>query len=145
MNFEESRRIFTTGDARKLARRRLPRLVFDFIDGAAGREVAVVKNASKINAVELQPRVLENVSERHLNASFLGLDYGLPFGIAPMGMCNLIWPGADRMLARAAAVIDPLRIVGRKASNCLRFTAAALLTPGDILFQLFPPPSIHFL
>ena len=48
------------------------------------------------------PRVLADVATRDLSHRFLGMETGSPFGIAPMGMCNLTWPGADMMLARAA-------------------------------------------
>jgi L-lactate dehydrogenase (cytochrome) len=48
------------------------------------------------------PRVLVNVERRDLGKSFLGKQWELPFGIAPMGLCNLAWPDADRMLAGAA-------------------------------------------
>jgi isopentenyl diphosphate isomerase/L-lactate dehydrogenase-like FMN-dependent dehydrogenase len=48
------------------------------------------------------PRVLIDVSERDLSSSILDQKTGLPFGIAPMGMCALAWPGADQFLAREA-------------------------------------------
>ncbi len=48
------------------------------------------------------PRVLADTSSSDLSVQFLGRPYGLPFGIAPMGMCNLAWPGTDQMLADAA-------------------------------------------
>ena len=95
--------IHSAKDARRLARRRLPRLVFDFIDGAAGYETTARRNRSALTNIRLQPRVLLDVKSRTLAKTFLGEKMGLPFGIAPMGMCNLAWPGADSMLADAAA------------------------------------------
>lgn len=95
-------RIFCTEDARRIARRRLPRVIFDFIEGAAGREVASLRNQSRFDEITLAPRVMENVGTRSLRTSFLGQDFDLPFGIAPMGMCNLVHPGADLGMARAA-------------------------------------------
>jgi L-lactate dehydrogenase (cytochrome) len=94
--------IYCIEDARNAARRRLPRMIFDFIDGAAGTEQAERLNRCALDDIRLLPRVLVNVENRSLRKTFLGRDWGLPFGIAPMGMCNLSWPGADRMLARAA-------------------------------------------
>jgi len=99
-------RIHSTETARLLARRRLPRLVFDFIDGATGRESACVRNTAAMDGVILPPRVLQPVAARSLATRFMGQDFALPFGMAPMGMCNLVWPGADRMMARAAAQFD---------------------------------------
>ncbi|MGI9316353.1 MAG: alpha-hydroxy acid oxidase, partial [bacterium] len=89
-------------DARDYASRRLPRIMFDYVDGAAGAEIANQLNQDRIAQLRLMPRVLVNVDERDLSTQFLGREWNLPFGIAPMGMCNLTWPGADRMLADAA-------------------------------------------
>ena len=111
--------IFSTNDARRLARRRLPRLIFDFVDGAAGSEDAAAGNLSALAAVRLQPRVLENVVHRDLGKSFLGRDYGLPFGIAPMGLCNLVDPEADRLLAEEA--------VRRNVPHCLSGVGSSTL------------------
>lgn len=90
-------------DARLRARRILPRLVFDYIDGAAGQEVGEAENRLALRATTLQPRILRDVRQRTLQTTLFGQPMGLPFGIAPMGMCNLSWPGADLMLARLSA------------------------------------------
>ena len=81
-------------------------MIFDFIEGAAGREVATARNQARFDQITLQPRVMETVGARRLDTQFLGRTHGLPFGIAPMGMCNLTHPGADRALASAARSFD---------------------------------------
>ncbi|MAV46737.1 MAG: alpha-hydroxy-acid oxidizing protein [Alphaproteobacteria bacterium TMED89] len=90
-------------DARRRARRVLPRLVFDYIDGAAGQEQGEAHNRALLRETRLQPRILQDVRDRRLSTKLFGQDFDLPVGIAPMGMCNLAWPGADLMLARLAA------------------------------------------
>ena len=95
-------RVRTSDEARVLARRRLPRLVFDYIDGAAGKEHAAARNLAALGARQLLPRVLAPTDQYKLSQRFLGQALALPFGIAPMGMCNLAWPGADRLLAAEA-------------------------------------------
>ncbi|WP_082017965.1 alpha-hydroxy acid oxidase [Leisingera sp. ANG-Vp] len=95
-------RIFSTEDAMRLAKRRQPKLVHDFIEGAAGREVACARNCARFDEITLQPRVMADVAERNLSTSFLEQAFDRPFGIAPMGMCNLAWPNADLAFARAA-------------------------------------------
>lgn len=97
-----ARPIHCIEDARRLARRRLPRIMFDYVDGAAGAEIANQLNQDRIAQLRLLPRVLVNVHQRNLGTRFLGREWDAPFGIAPMGMCNLTCPGADRMLAQAA-------------------------------------------
>ena len=97
-----SGKIFSLSDARLHARRRLPRMIYDFIDGSAGDEVACQLNVNQIEQIRLLPRVLVDVEERKMGKSILGQQWDMPFGIAPMGMCNLTWPHADRMLAQVA-------------------------------------------
>uniref|UniRef100_UPI0026173AB7 alpha-hydroxy acid oxidase n=1 Tax=uncultured Ruegeria sp. TaxID=259304 RepID=UPI0026173AB7 len=95
--------IHSAEDARRLARRRLPWMVFDYIDGSAGAETGAARNRAELDAMTLRPRILRDVSERSLSGSVFGQATKRPFGIAPMGMCNLSAPGADLMLARLAA------------------------------------------
>ena len=90
-------------DARRIARRRLPWMVFDYIDGAAGEGFAEARNLDALRSIELQPRVLVNVAKRDLGVHVFDHSGKVPFGISPMGMCNLSGPGADEMLARIAA------------------------------------------
>ena len=98
-----ARHIHSSEDARRIARQRLPRMVFDYIDGGAGAEVGLARNRAALDAVCLQPRILRDVSARSLDTPLFGAVARRPFGIAPMGMCNLSGPGADMMLARLAA------------------------------------------
>ena len=95
--------IHSSADARRIARRRLPWMVFDYIDGAAGTETGAARNRAAFDALEFRPRVLRDVSKRDLSVPLFGGTAGAPFGISPMGMCNLSGPGADMMLARLAA------------------------------------------
>ncbi|MEL6681090.1 MAG: alpha-hydroxy acid oxidase [Pseudomonadota bacterium] len=95
--------IHSSSDARRLARRRLPWMVFDYIDGAAGAETGAARNRAAFDALEFRPRILRDVSERSLSTTVFGKPAKAPFGISPMGMCNLSGPGADLMLARLAA------------------------------------------
>ncbi len=113
------RSIHCTEDARRLARRRLPRLVFDFVEGAAGTETAARLNRAALKTIRLQPKVLENVEGRNLSTRLLGHDMSMPFGFAPMGMCALSWPGADRFLAAEAVSSGLPLCVSSAASTSL--------------------------
>lgn len=95
--------IHTSEDARRIAKKRLPWMVFDYYDGSAGAGLGDELNQQAIAQMRLQTRILCNVENRNIGASILGMDCELPFGISPMGMCNLATPGADAMLARLAA------------------------------------------
>ena len=98
-----SKKIFSIKDARELSKKRLPKLVFDFIDGASGDEKLAEINSTALDQIRLEPKVLRNVEKRSLRKKFFNFQFDFPFGFAPMGMTNLSWPGADKMLADESA------------------------------------------
>ena len=102
-NILPSQKIFSIKDARELSRKRLPKLVFDFIDGASGDEKLAEINSKALDQIRLEPKVLRNVEKRSLKKKVLGYEFDFPFGFAPMGMTNLSWPRADSMLAAESA------------------------------------------
>ena len=99
-NIIPSKKIHSIEDARNLAKKRVPKLMFDFVDGASGDEKLCEINSTALDQIRLEPKVLRNVESRNLKKKFLGINFDYPFGFAPMGMCNLTWPGADKMLAK---------------------------------------------
>lgn len=127
--------VYCIEDARRLARKRLPKIIFDYIDGAAGQETAADLNQRRLQQTRLLPRVLVNVEQRSLVTSILGQDYSLPFGIAPMGMCNLSIPDADRFLAETAIRRGIPLCLSTMASTSIEDVAE--LTGGNAWFQLY--------
>jgi len=127
--------IHSAQDARRIAKRRLPWMVFDYIDGAAGRETGAARNRAALDAITLRPRILRDVSERSLATTLFGATAKRPFGIAPMGMCNLSAPGADLMLARLAAQYHVPHGVSTVASTPLEKIIA--VAEGHAWFQLY--------
>ena len=103
-NIAPSKKIHSLDDARKLAKKRLPKMFFDFVDGAAGDEKLCELNSTALDQIRLEPKVLRNVEKRNLSKKIFEIKYDLPFGFAPMGMCNLTWPGADKMLAKESII-----------------------------------------
>ncbi|SLN68419.1 (S)-mandelate dehydrogenase [Falsiruegeria litorea R37] len=127
--------IHSAEDARRLAKRRLPWMVFDYIDGAAGRETGAARNRAALDAITLRPRILRDVSQRSLATQIFGAEADRPFGIAPMGMCNLAAPGADLMLARLAARYRVPHGVSTVASTALEVIQET--AEGYAWFQLY--------
>lgn len=127
--------IHSAEDARRLARRRLPWMVFDYIDGAAGAEMGAARNRASLDTMTLRPRVLQDVSERSLVTNLFGNIAQRPFGIAPMGMCNLSTPGADLMLARLAARYEVPLGVSTVASTPMEELIE--VAEGNAWFQLY--------
>jgi len=127
--------IHSADDARRLAKRRLPWMVFDYIDGAAGAETGAARNRAALDAITLRPRILCDVSDRTLATTLFGATAQRPFGIAPMGMCNLSAPGADLMLARLAAQYQVPHGVSTVASTPLEHIIEA--AQGHAWFQIY--------
>ena len=128
-------RIQCSEDARQAARRRLPRMLFDFIDGGAGEERATRRNREALARIELLPRVLVNVEERRLACALLGRQWDLPFGIAPMGMCDLAWPGTDHAFGDAAREFSIPHCLSTAASTSMEDCRAR--AGGNAWFQLY--------
>ncbi len=130
-----NRDIHSTSDARDLARARLPWMVFDYIDGAAGEGFGEELNRTTLRDLRLQPRILVDVKERNIGSKLFGKETLCPFGISPMGMCNLSAPKADLMLAKMAAKFKVPVGVSTVASTSLEEIWDA--SDGNAWFQLY--------
>ena len=117
------------------SKRKLPRMMFDFIDGGTGLETAHRANRQAFDDIHLQSRILRNVENLSLATQLLGVGYGLPFGIAPMGMCNLISPKADFALSREAAARNIPHCVSTAASTTMEQSYRD--ADGNCWFQLY--------
>ncbi len=89
-------------DLRLLAKRRIPKIAFDFIEGGTEDEDGLARNERIFREHRLVPRYLVDVSVRDQSQEIFGREYASPFGISPTGMAALFRPGADLMLAEAA-------------------------------------------
>lgn len=81
--------LYFVSDARCRARRRLPWMFFDYIDGAAGEETGAEATRQAFDALHLMPRILRDATRRSLAVCLFGEEKKRPFGISPMGLCNL--------------------------------------------------------
>ena len=90
-------------DLRAKARARLPHFAFEYLDAGTGTEECLARNRAAFGRIALEPRYLRGALEPDLTASLFGKSYGAPFGIAPVGLASLIWPGAERALAQTAS------------------------------------------
>ena len=128
------RRAACIDDLAVLARRRLPRFAFDFLDGAAGDEGGLRRNRDAFGGILLKPRYGVG-ADPDLSVSLFGDSYAYPFGVAPVGLGNLAWPGAEATLAGIARdnrIPFVLSTVGGTAIE-----AAAAAAPGHCWFQLY--------
>ena len=90
------------GDYRELARRRLPRLLFDYIDGGSYAEATLRRNVEDFEAAALRQRVLRDVSQVSLQTEVFGQTLAMPLALAPVGMAGMYARRGEVQAARAA-------------------------------------------
>ena len=89
-------------DLRKKAQKRIPKFVFDYLDGGCNEDVNLIKNTVEIREVELKPYYLSPHTGSSMKTELFGHEYDAPFGISPIGLQGLIWPNSPEILAKAA-------------------------------------------
>ncbi len=125
-------------DLRRIARRRLPRGIFEFVDRGAEDDVAIRANRDAFGAWSLRPRVLRDVSARTPATTLFGRPMSAPFAVAPTGAAGLLWHEGEVALARAAAAAGvPFTLSTASLSSIERVAAEA---PGRLWFQLYMWP-----
>lgn len=123
-------------DLHRMAKRRLPRVAYDYLAGGAEDDVTLKQNRAAFERIHLRPRTLVDVSRRAQRVSVFGKTFESPFGLAPTGAAGLYGFAADIALARAArkagvpfvlstASFEPLEKVAREAAG------------GTLWFQLY--------
>src|ERR1700674_323725 len=132
MRFEQAVNI---EDLRRLAKRRLPRAVYDCIEGGVEDERCLLRNESSFARHQLVPRYLVDVSKRDQSRTLFDRTYASPFGISPTGFAALFRPGADLTLAEAAAAANiPFLMSGTSTAS---LEAAARIAPAHSWYQLY--------
>ncbi|RUX27138.1 alpha-hydroxy-acid oxidizing protein [Mesorhizobium sp. M2A.F.Ca.ET.042.01.1.1] len=129
-------------DFRLLARRRLPKSVFEFVDGGAGQELTLRDNRAAFERMRLLPRVLTDVSRPDLTTTLWSKTYPTPLVISPMGSCALVRPGADIAIASAAAARGIPYTLSTMATTGIERMARAV--QGPLWFQLYVLKDFEF-
>jgi len=123
-------------DLRALARRRLPRVIFDFLDGGAEDEITLHANCEGFGRYRFRPRLLTANAKRDLSIDLFGQKLSLPFMIAPTGLNGIHWRHADIALASAAAKAGTGFALSTASTDSIEDVGAA--TSGTKWFQLYP-------
>ncbi len=128
-------KVYNTEDLRRAAQAYLPRLVWDYIAGGVDDEVALNYNREAWDALKLVPRYLVDVASTDTRTTLWGHTWKSCFGIAPMGLQGFARPGADGMLAAAAARHGiPFVLSGAGTATIESITRQA---PGHAWFQVY--------
>jgi L-lactate dehydrogenase (cytochrome) len=135
MNFDPN--YPSVNDLRQRARKRIPRFAFEYLDGGCNEDVNLHRNTSEIREVELVPQYLSKHHGSDMRTELFGHAYDAPFGIAPVGLQGLMWPGSPEILARAAFEHNVPFILSTVSTSSIETVAE--ITEGQAWFQLYHP------
>lgn len=93
----------SVSDYRELARRRLPKMFFEYIDGGSYAEVTLGRNVADLEAIALRQRVMRDMTELDMSVEVFGQKLNMPVGLAPVGMAGMYGRRGEVQAARAAA------------------------------------------
>jgi L-lactate dehydrogenase (cytochrome) len=125
----------SVADLRRIARRRLPRGVFDYVDGGAEDERTLSANSAAFARVGFRPRVLRNISAVDVTSSLLGRPVSYPLVLAPTGFTRIVHPDGELAVARAAAAAG-LPFTLSTLSTCSIEDVRAV-SDGSLWFQVY--------
>jgi L-lactate dehydrogenase (cytochrome) len=124
-------------DLRARARTRIPRFVWEYLDSGTGVEATKTRNRLMLDRVMLSPSILHGEFTPEIGTTLFGHDHTLPVGIAPVGMSGMVWPNAERLLARAATATGIPYTLSTVATTRPEDVAPHL--NGQGWFQMYPP------
>lgn len=130
-------RCHSVADLREAARRRLPRAVFDFLDGGAEDEVTLARNRAAFDRFDLVPRALVDVGKIELATHVLGQRIALPLVLAPCGLARLLHRGGEIASARAAHRAGTAYALSTSGSTSIAELAEA--ARGPLWYQVYVP------
>jgi isopentenyl diphosphate isomerase/L-lactate dehydrogenase-like FMN-dependent dehydrogenase len=128
-------RVVNIEDLRGLARRRLPSVVFDYLDGGAEDEVTLRDNSNAFQRVNFKPRHAVSFKECDLRVQILDTDFALPLLLAPVGYSRVMHPGGEIAAARAAGEFGTGYILSTISGHKMEDVKAA--TKGPAWYQLY--------
>ena len=131
----ESPRVLNIEDLRRRAKRRLPRVVFDYIDGGAEDESTLRANCRAFEVVTLRPRCAVATPSCDLRATVLGIPVSMPLILAPVGSCRLMFPRGEEAAAHAAGEAGIICTLSTLSGCRLEDVAAA--SKGPVWYQLY--------
>ena len=127
--------VLNIGDLRRLAKRRLPRVVFDYIDGGADAEVTLRDNVKAYEQLTFRPRGAVAIPSIDLKTTILGAQLELPFILAPVGSTRLFYPNGEVLAARAAGKAGTAYVLSTLSGTPMEQVRAA--TSGPAWYQVY--------
>ena len=128
-------RVVNIDDLRQVARRRVPRVVFDYLDGGAEGEVTLRENRRAFESVSFRPRHAVAVADCDLHTTVLGTQVSLPFLLAPVGSSRMFYPRGEVAAARAASAAGTAYVLSTFSGCSLEEVGAE--SAGLLWYQLY--------
>jgi isopentenyl diphosphate isomerase/L-lactate dehydrogenase-like FMN-dependent dehydrogenase len=129
--------VVNIADLRRMAQRRLPPVVFDYIDGGAEDEITLRDNERAFADVTFRPRQCVETPNPDLRTTVLGTTFDLPFVLAPLGFCRMFYPRGESVAAREAHAAGTAYILSTFSGQRLEDVRAD--TSGPLWYQLYVP------
>ena len=129
-------RAASVSDYRELARRRLPNIFFEYIDGGSYAEATLARNVADMEAIALRQRVMRDMSKLDMSIETLGQKLAMPVGLAPVGMAGMYASRGEVQAARAAAEIGVPFCLSTVGVCSVEEVAAAGVAPWFQLYML---------
>jgi isopentenyl diphosphate isomerase/L-lactate dehydrogenase-like FMN-dependent dehydrogenase len=130
-----SPRAINIEDLRRLAHKRLPRVVYEFLDGAAEDEMTLAANCSAFDAYTFRPRHAVSMTNCDLRTTVLGSEISLPVLLAPVGCTRVMHHEGEIGIARAAGAAGTIYILPTASGHLLEDVMAA--ASGPLWYQLY--------
>ena len=122
-------------DLRQGARRRLPRAVFDYIDGGADREHTLLRNSRAYDEIIFRPRCAVAAPNYDMRTTVLGTEISMPIILAPVGSSRMFYPRGEEVAARVAGSFGTIYTLSTLSGCLLEDVKKA--TPGPAWYQLY--------
>jgi isopentenyl diphosphate isomerase/L-lactate dehydrogenase-like FMN-dependent dehydrogenase len=128
-------RVLNIADLRRVAKLRLPRVVFDYIDGGAEQELTMRQNVGAYDMITFQPRCAVAIPHCDLRTTVLGTPLELPFLLAPVSSCRMFYPRGEAVAAEAASAAGTAYIQPTLSGCGIEEVRAA--SSGPLWYQLY--------
>ena len=129
--------VVNIADLRRMAKRRLPPVVFDYIDGGAEDEITLRRERARVRRRDVQAASVRGHADPDLRTTVLGQTFDVPFLLAPLGFCRMFYPRGESVAAREANAAGTAYILSTFSGQRLEDVRAD--APGPLWYQLYIP------
>ena len=130
-------------DLKHKAKKQIPGFAFDYVNGGIDEEYGKKRNRNAFHEIELTPRYLTDVSTVDINTEIFGKRYSMAFGSPPIGLGNMMWPGAEAAIARACQSANIPYVLSTFSTT--EMEEIAQIAPDVCWFQLYMPNDIEIM